>query len=49
MRVISVKIEDELFEKVEIFALNKRISRSEAMRIAVEKFLASEMKTENGK
>jgi metal-responsive CopG/Arc/MetJ family transcriptional regulator len=39
MKMISIKIEDELIEKVDLYATNKGISRSETIRYAIKKFL----------
>ena len=39
MRVVTFKIEEELLAQLDLYAINKRISRSEVIREALERFL----------
>ncbi|SAI84517.1 CopG family transcriptional regulator [Saccharolobus solfataricus] len=39
VRVITFKAEEELLIKLDLFALNNRMSRSEVIRMAIEKYL----------
>ncbi|PVU73253.1 CopG family transcriptional regulator [Sulfolobales archaeon SCGC AB-777_J03] len=39
MRIVSFKIEEELLMKLDVYALNKRLSRSDVIREALEKYL----------
>ncbi|TRM73161.1 ribbon-helix-helix protein, CopG family [Sulfolobus sp. A20-N-F6] len=39
VRVITFKAEEELLIKLDLFAVNKKMSRSEVIRKAIEKYL----------
>ncbi|WP_338604838.1 ribbon-helix-helix protein, CopG family [Sulfolobus tengchongensis] len=39
VRVITFKAEEDLLIRLDLFALNKRMSRSEVIRKAIEKYL----------
>jgi len=39
MRIVSFKIEEELLMKLDVHALNRRLSRSDVIREALEKYL----------
>ncbi len=39
MKVITVKVSDELFAKLDLFAMNNRMSRSDVIREALECYL----------
>ena len=39
MRIVSFKIEEELLMKLDVYALNRRLSRSDVIREALEKYL----------
>ncbi|AWR94942.1 ribbon-helix-helix protein, CopG family [Acidianus brierleyi] len=41
MRVITFKAEEDLLLKLDLYAANKRISRSEIIREALKKYLDS--------
>ncbi|AAY79882.1 ribbon-helix-helix protein, CopG family [Sulfolobus acidocaldarius] len=42
MRVINFKAEEDLVSKLDLYAINKRVSRSEIIREALQKFLEAE-------
>ena len=44
MKVISIKVEEELLQELDIYAINKRVPRSVVIRQAIEKFLKEEVK-----
>ncbi|MEM4146946.1 ribbon-helix-helix protein, CopG family (plasmid) [Sulfolobus tengchongensis] len=39
MRVVTFKVEEDLLQQLDLYALNNRISRSEAIRYAIEMLL----------
>jgi len=39
MKPISIKLPDELLAKVDVYAMNKRLSRSDVIREAIERYL----------
>ncbi|MEM0362908.1 MAG: ribbon-helix-helix protein, CopG family [Sulfolobaceae archaeon] len=39
VRVVTFKAEEDLLIKLDLFAVNKRMSRSEVIRKAIEKYL----------
>ena len=43
MKPISVKLSDELLTEVDIYAMNKRLSRSDVIREALERYLKTEL------
>jgi metal-responsive CopG/Arc/MetJ family transcriptional regulator len=42
MRVITFKAEEDLVTKLDLYAINRRISRSEIIREALKKYLEAE-------
>ncbi len=42
MRVITFKAEEDLATKLDLYAVNKRISRSEIIREAIKRYLEAE-------
>ena len=42
MRVVTFKVEADLLELLDVYAVNHRISRSEAIRTAIEKLVKEE-------
>ena len=42
LRVVTFKIDDDLLERLDRYARSKRISRSEAIRLAILKLLKEE-------
>ena len=47
MRIVTFKIEEELLKKLDLYAVNNRVSRSEAIRKAIESFLTQFIVQEN--
>jgi metal-responsive CopG/Arc/MetJ family transcriptional regulator len=43
MKPISIKLPDDLLIKVDLYAMNKRLSRSDVIREALERYLKSEL------
>ena len=41
MRVVTFKIDEELLQKLDVYALNQRLSRSDVIREAIEFYLKS--------
>lgn len=39
MRVVTFKVEEKLLSEVDLYALNSRLSRSEIIREALERYL----------
>ena len=39
MRVVTFKIDEELLQKLDVYALNMRLSRSDVIREAIEFYL----------
>ncbi|EZQ06874.1 MULTISPECIES: ribbon-helix-helix protein, CopG family [Acidianus] len=39
MRVITFKAEEELLQRLDLYAVNNRLSRSEIIRDAIKKYL----------
>ena len=39
MKVVSFKIENDLLAKLDLYAVNKRVTRSEVIREAIAEFL----------
>jgi metal-responsive CopG/Arc/MetJ family transcriptional regulator len=39
VKVVTFKIEEELLEQVDLFAINHKLYRSEVIRLAIQKFL----------
>jgi len=39
LKVVAFKIEEELLKELDLFAMNHRLYRSEAIRLAIQKFL----------
>lgn len=39
MRVVTFKIDEELLQKLDSYAINRRLSRSDVIREAIEQFL----------
>ena len=44
MKPISIKLPDDLLIKVDLYAMNKRLSRSDVIREALERYLKSELR-----
>ncbi len=44
MRVVTFKLEDELLRELDLYAINKRLSRSEVIRLALLKYLKDDGK-----
>ena len=42
MKVVTFKIDDELLEKLELYAINRKLSRSHVIREAIGRFLREE-------
>ena len=42
MKVVTFKIDDELLEKLELYAINRKLSRSDVIREAIQRFLREE-------
>ena len=42
VRVVSMTIDEELLERLETFAINHRLSRSGAIKLAIRKMLEEE-------
>ena len=42
MKVVTFKIDDELFKKLELYAINNGLSRSMVIKRAIERFLREE-------
>lgn len=42
MKVISIKIEEELLDRIELYAMNHRISRNRAVKKAIQEMLEKE-------
>jgi len=40
MRVLSVKLDEDLFQKLDLYAVNARVTRSEVIREALKIYLA---------
>jgi len=47
MRVITFKIEEDLFELLDIYAINNGLSRSEAIRKAIKELVQKELNKDN--
>ena len=47
MRVITFKVEEDLLELLDRYAINHRLYRSEVIRLALQKFLRSHTTTYN--
>lgn len=43
MKIISFKVEEELLQELDIYAINKRIPRSVIIRQAIERLLREEV------
>jgi metal-responsive CopG/Arc/MetJ family transcriptional regulator len=43
MKPISIKLPDDLLIKVDLYAMNKRLSRSDVIREALERYLKAEL------
>lgn len=39
MRVVTFKIDEDLLQKLDVYAINKRLSRSDVIREALERYL----------
>ncbi|MGC9106497.1 MAG: ribbon-helix-helix protein, CopG family [Thermoprotei archaeon] len=39
MRVITFKVDEDLLRKLDIYAINRRLSRSDVIREAIERYL----------
>ncbi|ARQ96530.1 hypothetical protein [Sulfolobus islandicus rod-shaped virus 11] len=39
MRVITVKLEEDLLKELDNYAMNKKLSRSDVVRMAIDEFL----------
>ncbi|MEM0173197.1 MAG: ribbon-helix-helix protein, CopG family [Sulfolobaceae archaeon] len=44
MRVITFKLDEELLTKLDLYCINKRLSRSEVIRSAIISYLEREYK-----
>jgi metal-responsive CopG/Arc/MetJ family transcriptional regulator len=44
VKVVTFKIEEELLEQVDLFAINNKLYRSEVIRLAIQKFLKEAVK-----
>jgi metal-responsive CopG/Arc/MetJ family transcriptional regulator len=44
MKPISIKLPDDLLIKVDLYAMNKRLSRSDVIREALERYLKAELR-----
>ncbi|BDB97428.1 ribbon-helix-helix protein, CopG family [Saccharolobus caldissimus] len=40
LRVVTFKVDEELLTKLDLYAINKRLSRSEVIREAIEYYLS---------
>jgi len=49
MRVVTFKIEEDLFELLDVYAINNGLSRSEAIRKAIKELVKSEKNIEDTK
>jgi len=47
MRVVTFKVEEELLKKLDLYAVNVRLSRSEVIREAIRVFLTQSVIQEN--
>ena len=46
MRVVTFKVEADLLEQLDVYAMNHNLNRSEAIRLAMRKLLEDERKKE---
>ncbi len=46
MRVVTFKVEADLLEQIDIYAMNHGLNRSEAIRLAMQKLIEEERKKE---
>jgi metal-responsive CopG/Arc/MetJ family transcriptional regulator len=44
MKMITVKMEEDLLEQLDAFAIRNKLNRSEAIRLAIQKMLKEEQK-----
>ena len=44
VKVVTFKIEEELLEQVDLFAINHKLYRSEVIRLAIQRFLKEAVK-----
>ena len=49
MRVVSFKIEPSLLEKLDLYAINHGMQRSEVIRLAIERLIREELLAEDKK
>jgi len=43
VKPVSIKVPDDLLIKVDLYAMNKRLSRSDVIREAIERYLRAEL------
>ncbi len=46
MRVVSFKLDEELLQQLDLYCLNNKLTRSEAIREAIELYLRLKLKEE---
>ena len=44
MRIVTIKMEEDLLEQLDAFAIRNKLNRSEAIRLAIQKMLKEEQK-----
>lgn len=44
MRVITVKLEEDLLKELDSYAMNNKLSRSDVVRMAIEEFLRTNVR-----
>jgi metal-responsive CopG/Arc/MetJ family transcriptional regulator len=45
MRVITVKLEEDLLNELDNYAINKKLTRSDVVRMAIEEYLKAYSRT----
>ena len=45
MRVITVKLEEDLLNELDNYAINKKLTRSDVVRMAIEEYLKTYSRT----
>jgi len=48
MRVVTFKLEEELLQKLELYAINSRVTKSQVIREALKRYLTSVPNKVNG-
>jgi len=44
MKIVTIKMEEDLLEQLDAFAIKNKMNRSEAVRLAIQKMLKEEQK-----